>query len=63
MQEAFVDVKCPNCEKTWEEQPHDLPEPDTDFECPACGERRYLSEFMDSKRDLEVVETFHAETE
>jgi predicted RNA-binding Zn-ribbon protein involved in translation (DUF1610 family) len=60
MQEAYVELACPACETTWEEQPHDLPEPATTFECDACGETRYLAEFLRTQTGLEVVEEFHA---
>lgn len=59
MREAFVQLQCPACEKHWEENPSDLPAADEEFVCPDCEERRPTSEFMHTKRDLEILEEFH----
>lgn len=53
--EAFVELVCPACEKNWEKSPTELPEPKESFACPDCGERRPLSEFTRSDRDLEIL--------
>lgn len=63
MQEAFVSLFCPACEANWEEQPHDLALPETDWECPHCGDDRHLAEFMKTPTDLEVLEEFHSTPE
>ena len=52
---AFVELVCPACEKYWEKAPSEMPEPNESFDCPDCGERRPLSEFTRSERDLEVL--------
>ena len=51
--EAYVRLFCPECQKAWQANPSDLPEPDTDFTCPNCQADRRLSEFMRTDRDLE----------
>jgi predicted RNA-binding Zn-ribbon protein involved in translation (DUF1610 family) len=53
--EAFAELVCPACGKYWEASPTDLPAPKESFECPDCGERRPLSEFTRTSRDLEIV--------
>lgn len=53
--EAFVELVCPACEKHWEESPTELPAPNESFDCPDCGERRPLSEFARTDRDLDIV--------
>ena len=53
--EAYVQLRCPACEKDWESSPSDLPGPRTSFECPDCGTERRLSEFMRTERDLETL--------
>lgn len=59
MQESWIQLTCPSCGKDWEENPTDLPAPGKEFSCPECSERRKISEFMRSKRDLEVLRGFH----
>jgi predicted RNA-binding Zn-ribbon protein involved in translation (DUF1610 family) len=58
MDEAFVQLRCPACQKDWEETPTDLPVPGVEFTCPDCSESRRLSEFMRTDRDLEILEEF-----
>ncbi|MFC7046811.1 hypothetical protein ACFQH6_16640 [Halobacteriaceae archaeon GCM10025711] len=60
MQEAWIDLQCPSCTESWEANPSELPAPDHEFACDHCGERRNLAEFMQSTRDLEVLQQFHA---
>jgi len=55
MNEAFVQLVCPECLKDWEADPTDLPSPEASFRCPDCDENRRLSEFMRTDRDLEVL--------
>jgi len=58
MNEAFVQLSCPECLKDWEEKPMDLPAPDAEFTCPDCGDERRLAEFMRTDRDLELLKDF-----
>jgi ssDNA-binding Zn-finger/Zn-ribbon topoisomerase 1 len=53
--EAFVQLACPECSKTWEETPSDLPTPDANYECPTCHASRRTSEFLRTNRDLETL--------
>ncbi|MFB6218942.1 MAG: hypothetical protein ABEH77_07165 [Halobacteriaceae archaeon] len=55
MDEAYVQLLCPDCEKHWEASPGDLPGPRAAFSCPDCGTERRLSEFMRTERDLETL--------
>jgi len=59
MQEAWVTLQCPDCDEHWEAQVGDLPAPETGFDCHDCGTEASLAEFMQTKRDLEVVREFH----
>jgi len=59
MQEAWLQLRCPDCDKHWEATPTDLPSPDTQFDCDGCGAERPLSEFMKTTRDLELLREFH----
>lgn len=59
MNEAWIELRCPNCEETWEENPTDLPAPGTEYTHGACGATRSVGEFMRSKRDFEILESFH----
>ncbi|MFA9518693.1 hypothetical protein ACERIT_16060 [Halopenitus sp. H-Gu1] len=61
MPEAWIDIRCPECEEHWEADPVTLPAPDEEFQCPQCDARRSVSEFMRAKRDLEVLKEFHSE--
>lgn len=55
MQEALVELACPNCEKLWEEDANYMPDPKESFACPPCGAERRTSEFCRTERDLEVL--------
>ena len=61
MPEAWIQVKCPDCEEHFEENPGNLPSPGEEFQCPHCGARHPVSEFMRAKHDLEVLKQFHSE--
>lgn len=55
MEEAFVQLLCPDCHKSWESSPRDLPAPSDSFQCPDCDTSRRTSEFMRTERDLETL--------
>jgi predicted nucleic acid-binding Zn ribbon protein len=55
MQEAWLQLQCPACDKHWEATAADLPSPDTAFDCDDCETVRPLSEFMKTARDLELL--------
>lgn len=57
MNEANVRLLCPECKKTWETTPGDLPEHDTMFHCPNCHATRRLAEFARTDRDLNTLKT------
>lgn len=59
MSEAWIQLRCPECQKSWEANPSDLPAPGTKFDCKRCGGRRPTAEFMRTKRDLDILEQFH----
>ncbi len=54
MREAYVQLQCPVCNKDWQANPSDLPEPDASFRCPDCDATRPTTEFMRTSRDLEI---------
>lgn len=58
MVEAWIELRCPACEQTWEGSPTDLPSSDAKFECTSCGERRTMAQFMKDQRDLEILKQF-----
>ena len=58
MVEAFVRLLCPECGKTWQDDPSSLPGPRNNFTCSACGATRRLAEFMRTERDLDAVKQF-----
>lgn len=60
MQEAWLQLLCPDCEKHWEATASDLPSPETSFACDDCGAERPLSEFMKTARDLELLRQLQA---
>jgi DNA-directed RNA polymerase subunit RPC12/RpoP len=53
--ETFVELGCAACEKHRERSPTELPAPNDSFDCPDCGERRPLSGFARTDRDVQIV--------
>jgi ssDNA-binding Zn-finger/Zn-ribbon topoisomerase 1 len=51
--EAFVQLSCPECSKTWESTPSELPAHDENFSCPECHATRRMALFTRTDRDLE----------
>lgn len=58
MEEAYVQLLCPECKKDWESTPMDLPGHTKNFECPDCHASRRLAEFARTERDLETIKQF-----
>jgi predicted RNA-binding Zn-ribbon protein involved in translation (DUF1610 family) len=58
MREAYVQVVCPDCVKSWEMTPDDLPAADGEFSCPDCEATRRAAEFMRTDRDLDTLKRF-----
>jgi tRNA(Ile2) C34 agmatinyltransferase TiaS len=58
MPEAWIQLQCAACGERWESSPSDLPAPGQPFTCKHCEETRPTSEFMKTKRDLEILEEF-----
>lgn len=58
MVEAWIELRCPACEQTWEASPTDLPTSDATLECSSCGERQRTALFMKDQRDLEILKQF-----
>ncbi|MFC7138564.1 hypothetical protein ACFQMA_01785 [Halosimplex aquaticum] len=59
MQEAWIQLRCPDCGEQWEANPVDLPEPQGSFTCEQCDGARPVSEFTKTARDFEILESFH----
>jgi hypothetical protein len=55
MEETYVRLLCPSCNKDWETKPNQLPSPDQPFECPSCAASRHTSEFMRTEHDLQAL--------
>ncbi|MDZ7701360.1 MAG: hypothetical protein U5J98_04445 [Halobacteriales archaeon] len=58
MVEAWIQLRCPSCERLWESAPTELPPPTGSFECEGCGEARSTAQFMKDQRDLEILQQF-----
>ncbi len=56
MDKATVRLLCPECTKTWESAPSDLPDLRATFYCPSCHATRHTAEFMRTDRDLETLQ-------
>jgi predicted RNA-binding Zn-ribbon protein involved in translation (DUF1610 family) len=52
MDEAAVQLLCPECAKHWRETPRQLPAGGSTFHCPNCHASYRISEFMRTDRDL-----------
>jgi predicted RNA-binding Zn-ribbon protein involved in translation (DUF1610 family) len=52
MDEAAVQLLCPECAKHWRETPRELPDGGSTFHCPNCHASYRISEFMRTDRDL-----------
>jgi len=55
MEETYVRLRCPSCDKDWETKPEDLPDSDAQYECPDCGLARSMAEFTRTAHDLKTL--------
>ena len=55
MNEAFVQLVCPECAKAWESTPANLPGSRAHIHCPNCHASRRTAEFMRTERDLRTL--------
>ncbi|WP_263019456.1 DUF7836 family putative zinc-binding protein [Natronobiforma cellulositropha] len=55
MEEATVRLLCPECTKSWQAPPGELPVAAGVFHCPNCHASRRTSEFMRTDRDLRTL--------
>jgi len=55
MEEAYVRLVCPECQKDWQSTPSELPTHDTTYHCPNCHASRRLAEFTRTDRDLQTL--------
>lgn len=55
MDEAAVQLLCPECAKNWRETPRELPTTDSLFHCPNCHASYRITEFMRTDRDLNTL--------
>lgn len=58
MNETFVRLLCPGCQKSWERKPSDLPAHTAAFECDGCETERRTAEFTRTDHDLDVLKQF-----
>jgi hypothetical protein len=59
MQEAWIQLLCPECGETWEANPADLPAPRERLHCTHCEAHRPTAEFARTDRDYEILKQFH----
>jgi len=55
MEEAYVRLLCPECQKDWESTPSSLPGHTNTYHCPNCHASRRLAEFMRTEHDLQTL--------
>ncbi|MCU4739975.1 hypothetical protein OB955_10595 [Halobacteria archaeon AArc-m2/3/4] len=55
MDEATVQLLCPECTKDWQVSPGALPDAAEMYHCPNCHASRHTSEFMRTDRDLRAL--------
>lgn len=60
---AWIHLECPSCLEVWEGAPNALPALGTEFECPYCGARHPVVEFVKTQEGLEILRSFQGETE
>lgn len=58
MNETFVRLLCPECGKSWERKPKQLPAHTDQFVCDSCEAERRTAEFARTDRDLNVLKQF-----
>ena len=56
--ETYVRLLCPECGKSWQDSPNELPAPARTFHCPGCHASRRLSEFARTEHDLQNLKQF-----
>ena len=56
MDEAYVQLLCPECTKGWQSSPSELPELREMYHCPNCHATRLTAEFMRTERDLQTLQ-------
>lgn len=59
MDEAYVQLLCPECTKDWQTSPSSLPDPKEMLHCPNCHATRLTAEFMRTERDLQTLENLN----
>lgn len=58
MKKAWIHLECPSCQEVWEGALNSLPELGNEFECPYCGARNSVVEFVKTKEGLKILEEF-----
>jgi hypothetical protein len=58
MEETYVRLLCPDCNKDWESAPGDLPAADEPHGCPDCETSRPTAEFARTEHDLRTLKQF-----
>jgi len=58
MEETYVRLLCPSCNKDWESAPDGLPAADAAHECPDCETTRPTAEFTRTEHDLRTLKQF-----
>lgn len=55
MQEAWIQLQCPDCTTEWEAKVRELPASGQQFQCDHCDTYCPTAEFTKTARDLEVL--------
>ena len=55
MEEATIQLLCPECTKEWQLPPGELPDVAELFHCPNCHASRRTAEFTRTDRDLRTL--------
>ncbi|WP_240936967.1 hypothetical protein ACAH01_09335 [Halomicrobium sp. HM KBTZ05] len=55
MQEAWIQLQCPDCTTEWEQRLSELPASGERFQCDHCDAYNPTAEFAKTTRDLEVL--------
>jgi len=62
MQEAWIQLQCPDCSTDWEAKISELPPSSERFQCDHCDVSHPTAEFAKTARDLEVLRDMNGES-
>lgn len=59
MNVVWIPLRCDECENEWEGTPDSIPAPRSKFECPYCGVKGPVADFVRSQEGMELLETHY----